>query len=145
MKLKIHPYNDWHEFRTEEHFLMPKRKIENNGSESFGTRMARLRKEAGYSQRDLAGELGVSYRMIACYEAQTDYPPTHLLPQLATILGVTADQLLGIKRLKTKSKAKDNRLWRRFAQVEKLPASERKQIIKVLDAFLEREKPRKAQ
>src|SRR5207244_981096 len=32
--------------------------------EPFGKRMARLRKLAGYSQRTLAAELGISYRMV---------------------------------------------------------------------------------
>jgi hypothetical protein len=36
------------------------------------------------------------------------------------------------------------RLWRRFSQVEKLPNPERKQIVQILDAFLEREKLKKA-
>jgi len=36
------------------------------------------------------------------------------------------------------------RLWRRFSQVEKLPTPQRKQITQILDAFLEREKLKKA-
>jgi hypothetical protein len=37
-------------------------------------------------------------------------------------------------------RTRDNRLWRRFSQVEQLPQSQRK----ILDAFLEREKLKKA-
>jgi hypothetical protein len=39
---------------------------------------------------------------------------------------------------------RDTKLWRRFSQVEKLPNPERKQIVQVIDAFLEREKLKKA-
>jgi transcriptional regulator with XRE-family HTH domain len=72
--------------------------------------MAQLRTAAGYSQRDLAAGIGISQRMIAYYEKQTQHPPTHLLPALARALGVTADQLLGTEKVKSNGKGKDSRL-----------------------------------
>ncbi len=124
---------------------MPKRKMQLTGkSESFGELLARLRQEAGLSQRDLAAEVNISQRMVAYYEKQTAHPPTHLLAILAKALGVSSDQLLGIKEVKSNGRTRDNRLWRRFSQVEQLPQSQRKQIVQILDAFLEREKLRKA-
>jgi hypothetical protein len=46
--------------------------------------------------------------------------------------------------VKSNGRTRDNRLWRRFSQVEQLPQSQRKQIVHILDAFLEREKLKKA-
>ena len=89
---------------------MPKLKVKLNDSETFAQRMARLRQAAGYSQRDLARETGISQRMIAYYEKQTQYPPTHLLPILAEVLGASADELLGIKKMNSDGKKKDMRL-----------------------------------
>ncbi len=124
---------------------MPKRKMQLTGkTESFGEQLARLRQEAGLSQRDLAAEVGISQRMVAYYEKQTAHPPTHLLAILAKALGVSSDQLLGIKEVKSNGRTRDNRLWRRFSQVEQLPQSQRKQIVQILDAFLERDKLKKA-
>jgi transcriptional regulator with XRE-family HTH domain len=97
---------------------------------------SRIPQAAGYSQRDLAAEIGISHRMIAYYEGETEYPPAHLLPQLAKVLGVSTDELLGLEKKKRNGKVRDTRLWRRFSQVEKLPPAERKPIIQVLDAFL---------
>ena len=118
---------------------MPKLKVKLNDSETFAQRMARLRQAAGYSQRDLARETGISQRMIAYYEKQTQYPPTHLLPILAEVLGASADELLGIKKMNSDGKKKDMRLWRRFNQIEKLDAKEKRQILQLLDAFIEKE------
>lgn len=123
--------NDW------KGVLMPKQNIINQ-PENFGERMARLRKAAGYSQRDLAAELGISQRVIAYYEKQTQYPPTHLLPMLASALGVSTDQLLGLEEIKTNKKT-DTRLWRRFSVIEKMDSKEKRQIIQLLDTFIERE------
>jgi hypothetical protein len=52
-----------------------------------------------------------------------------------------AGRLLKPVRSATK-KPQDTRLWRRFKQVEKLPAKERRQLLQLIDAFLEREKLR---
>ncbi len=115
---------------------MPKRESHATvDGEPFGKRLAHLRKAAGYSQYTLADALGITNRMVAYYEGETTHPPTHLLPKLAKVLGVSTDQLLGIEKVK-EVKQKDSRLWQRFAQVEKLPPKERKKIVDLLDAFL---------
>jgi transcriptional regulator with XRE-family HTH domain len=100
--------------------------------------MARLRKDAGFSQRDLARELGVTQRMVAYYEGQSDHPPAHLLPALAQLFGLSSDQLLGIKPPKPIRPA-NQRLLHRMRQIEKLPAREKKQLLALIDAFLERD------
>jgi hypothetical protein len=59
------------------------------------------------------------------------------------VLGVSVDQLLGTKLVRSATKKpQDTRLWRRFKQVEKLPAKERRQLLQLIDTFLEREKLR---
>ena len=65
-----------------------------------------------------------------------------LLPALAKALGVSVEQLLGVATVKATGRARvrDSRLWRRFAQIEKLSPAERKPIIQVLDAFLAKAK-----
>lgn len=103
---------------------------------TFGRRLARLRKEAGYSQRDLAPELGISQRMLAYYEAQTEHPPAHLLTKIADALGLTTDQLLGRQRIPARSSPKNERLLRRLRTVEKLPARARQAVLDHIDALV---------
>ena len=122
---------------------MPRKKkldLYPKSKESFGQRLARLRTAAGFSQRSLAADIGISQRMVAYYEKQTVFPPTHLLPLLVNSLGVSADELLGIVEVKQKVTNRDSRLWRRFNDVSKLPPLVRSQIVLIIDAFLEREK-----
>ena len=144
MKLKNLAYNGRDVIQEE--CVVPKRKMQlkEKGDESFGERLARLRKAAGFSQRELAAELGISYRMVAYYEGETEHPPTHLLPHLAKALGVSADELMGLEKTKKNGRTQDTRLWRRFSQVEKLPPPKRKQIVQILDAFLGSEKAKKS-
>lgn len=122
-------------------WILTKRKPKHlTEGEPFGKRMANLRKAAGYTQEDLAKELGVSQRVITYYEAETHHPPTHLLPSIAKALGVTTDQLLGVEKGTEKNKPKDSRLKRRFSQVEKLPESEKKHIAQYLDRVIKASK-----
>jgi transcriptional regulator with XRE-family HTH domain len=120
-----------------------KKKAVSTQTESFGRRLAQLRKAAGYTQRDLAAELGISQRMVAYYEGQTEHPPAALLPELCRVLKLSADELLGLQS-STKDKLPSGRLWQRFKQVEQLPSKERRELVKLIDLFLERERLRKA-
>lgn len=117
---------------------MPKRKPVTDQSSPFGSRLAELRQRAGLSQRALAAELGISQRMVAYYEGQTEHPPTHLLGPLCEVLSISSDELLGLKPVRQVKGPTNQRLWRRFQQIEKLPLAERRQLLGVVDAFLER-------
>lgn len=120
---------------------MPKRK--NGESGHFGQRLAELRKRAGYTQVELAEEVGVTQRVISYYEAETAHPPTHLLTQIAQALKITADELLGRAPLKKEPKPRNTRLQRRLGQIEQLGAKEKRQVLQLLDTFIEREKLKK--
>ncbi len=102
----------------------------------FGKRLAALRKKAGYTQTELAEEVGATRRMIAYYETESDYPPTNMVGGLAQALNITTDELLGVKPLK-KNNQPDSRLLRRMQLIEKMPAAKKRQIIQVIDTFIE--------
>ena len=115
---------------------MPKKP--NKRMNGFGKRLAELRTAAGYTQVDLAHDVGTSGRMISYYERQTKHPPTNLLPKIAKALCVTTDELLGVKSMRRKTKARNLSLQRRIDQIEKLPPAEKRQVIQLLDTFIER-------
>ena len=102
----------------------------------FGKRLVNLRKTAGYTQTELAKELDVTQRMISYYEGHAEFPPSALLPVLAKVLGVTSDELLGIN-IPKKSRKPDTRLQRRMQQIEKMEPKQKRQIVQLLDTFIE--------
>ena len=115
------------------------KRIQSNKPASFGERLSALRKAAGFTQVELAAELGVSQRMVAYYESPGAAPPANLLPQIAAALGVSIDELfgVGIKRRLVKQDG-DSRLRRRLLAIEKLDGAEKRQVLQVIDAFIER-------
>jgi transcriptional regulator with XRE-family HTH domain len=116
--------------------FVPKKPAQTTEGETFGRRLARLRKEAGYSQRALADEIGISYRMVAYYEAQTTHPPANLLPTIADALGITVDQLLGHRAVRAKKSPTNERLLRQLRQVEKLPPHARRSVLEHIDGLV---------
>ncbi len=106
----------------------------------FNERLAALRKAAGFTQVELAAELGISQRMMAYYESPNATPPAHLLPAIAKALGVSIDALYGHSQPKRKlaKQEGDSRLRRRLLAIEKLDANEKRQVLQVIDAFIER-------
>ncbi len=107
-------------------------------ADGFGARLAGFRKQAGISQTALAKEIGISQRMMAYYEGPSAFAPAHLLPAMARILGVSVEALLGTETAKRKTKAVDTRMQRRLQQIANLPPEERRQIMQLVDAFIER-------
>jgi transcriptional regulator with XRE-family HTH domain len=106
---------------------------------SFGERLAGLRKAAGFTQIELAAELGVSQRMVAYYESPVATPPANLLPQIATVLGVSIDEMFGrSQKRKLVKQEGDSRLRRRLLAIEKLDVADKRQVLQVIDAFIER-------
>jgi transcriptional regulator with XRE-family HTH domain len=103
-----------------------KKKTTVNG---FGQRLAYYRKAKGLTQQALGESVGVSNRVIAYYEGETDYPPAHLIVPLANALGITADELLGIAETKNDFDPHNAALWRRLKIVEELPKKDQKAII----------------
>jgi transcriptional regulator with XRE-family HTH domain len=109
---------------------------------SFGARLTELRKAAGFTQQELADEVGVSRRMLAYYEVQSDHPPTTLLPAIASALKISTDELLGVAPARRVAKPRNTRLERRIQEIDKLDVRKKRQIMQLLDTFIANEKLR---
>jgi len=106
----------------------------------FGPRLAALRKTAGFTQHQLADELGISRRRIAYYESESEHPPSSLLADLAHVLNVSTDQLLSDAPVKRQAKASlSPRLERRLKQIERLNPKSKQQLLSLIDTFIEAE------
>ncbi len=70
--------------------------------QSMGKRIVQLRKEKGYTQEQLAELCGVSAQAVSKWENDVSCPDISILPQLADILGVSTDELLGVKPIEPK-------------------------------------------
>lgn len=110
-------------------------------TQGFGKRLAQLRKAAGYTQQQLADEIGASRRQVAYYEGESEHPPASLLIALAQALNVTTDALLGVRAGHgRKPPAVSTRLERRIKLIERMPPKPKQQLIGLIDTFLAAER-----
>ena len=66
-------------------------------NETFGKRIARLRKEKSYTQEDIAFKVNISPQAVSKWENDISFPDITVLPILADIFEVSVDELLGRK------------------------------------------------
>lgn len=107
---------------------------------SFGQRLTALREAAGFTQVKLAAGLEASQRMVAYYESPTATPTTHLLPAIAQVLEVSIDDLYGRDAPKRRLAKQEGDSWlrRRLLPIDKLETAEKRQVLQLIDAFIER-------
>ena len=84
--------------------------------ETFGQRFARLRKNLGLKQDDIAEKVNISAQAVSKWENDLSAPDISTLPILADILNVSLDELLG----------------REVEQTKIIPETERKDINSML-------------
>ena len=64
-------------------------------SKKIGRNIAALRKANGFTQEVLAEKLGISSQAVSKWETEQAMPDVATLPQLARLLNVSIDKLLG--------------------------------------------------
>ena len=63
--------------------------------ETFGQRLARLRREKGLTQEEIAEKIGISPQAVSKWENDVSSPDISIIISLSEILDVTTDELLG--------------------------------------------------
>ena len=113
---------------------MPK-KIE--PTSEFGRRLHALRTERGLTQIELAEAIGSSQRAISYYETVADYPPAAVIVDLAKALGVSTDELLGLKNGEAPKESREvRRLRRQLQQILALPDKDRRAIVRMINSLV---------
>jgi transcriptional regulator with XRE-family HTH domain len=109
--------------------------------ESLGQRLARLRRERGLTQVELAQRLGVAQPVVSDYERGELRLHGQLIVKLTELLGVSSEELLGLKKPTTNGAIKNRRLLRRLQEIERLPRRDQQALLRTIDRFLESFRP----
>jgi transcriptional regulator with XRE-family HTH domain len=105
----------------------------------FGGRLLALRKARGFTQVQLAEAIESTQRAISSYETQASYPPAPVIADLAQALGVTSDELLGLKKSPKALKqmnAETRRVWKKFQQVLTLPERDQRAVMRLINSLV---------
>ena len=107
------------------------------GKETIGTRIARIRKERGLSQAQLAEHIGIIQAIVSAYERGKLRLTADMAVRLAQALSVTTDELLQPSRARPpESKKPSLKVLRRLEKIEGLPVYQQRVLLSTIDHFL---------
>jgi transcriptional regulator with XRE-family HTH domain len=110
--------------------------IDINNEESIGKRLARIRKERGFTQQELADKIGITRSVIMDYERNRNHMYDEVIIRLAITLGITSDVLLGLKNIKSGLNTPSLKVIKRINEIEKLPPLKQKKALENIDIIL---------
>ncbi len=102
----------------------------------MGQRIARMRKERGLTQQQLAKKIGVTQTVISSYEIGRLAMSGEMVARLALALNVSSDRILGLNGTQKTESAASVRILRRLGKIASLPAAQKKVVLKTIDVML---------
>jgi transcriptional regulator with XRE-family HTH domain len=106
-------------------------------AETFGMRLARLRKERGFTQVEIAERVGIIQALVSDYERDKLRLNAEMVVRFTAALEITTDELLKPKGSRTPLRRKPSlRMLRRLEKIESLPAHQQTTLLKTIDTFL---------
>jgi len=102
--------------------------------DTYGKRMAALRKERKMTQDELAKLLNTSISVIGRYERDEMTPSVEVAKKIAGFLDTTVGYLLG--ETDKADLFKDPKMLKRLSELDKMEKEDKKHILHVLDGFI---------
>ena len=95
----------------------------------------KFRKTRGLTQKELAIKLGVTQRLIAHYESYVKQIPSDNLCDLAKILQVSADELLGLRSTKELMSPEEMRFWKKLKKVMEFDLRDQYAVFRLINSL----------
>lgn len=108
-------------------------------SSDFGARLVDARKARGMTQVQLATAIHSTQRAISSYENDVSYPPAPVLGEIARVLAVSTDELLGLKRphaTKPTEGPEVRRMWKKFRKILSLPERDQRAVTRLVSSLV---------
>jgi transcriptional regulator with XRE-family HTH domain len=106
------------------------------GNATVGQRLARIRKERGYTQVELAKKIGIIQTLVSDYEIDRLRLSAEMAVRFALALDVSTDELLHPKAKKKSAKKPSLKVMRRMEEIESLPPRQQSVVLSALDSIL---------
>jgi transcriptional regulator with XRE-family HTH domain len=104
--------------------------------ENPGQRLARIRRERGFTQIELAAKTGLVQTLVSDYERGKLRLNADVILRFATALKVSTDALLQPAG-PVESKKPSRKVLRRLERIEALPPAQQAALLRTIDTFLE--------
>ena len=109
----------------------------NWGKQSIGQRVARIRKERGFTQVELAAKIGIVQTLVTDYETDRLRLSAEMAVRFAMALDVSLDELLHPNAANAPARKPSRKVLRRLERIEELPPTQQITLLRTIDTFLE--------
>ena len=125
---------------------MPAGRPAQKSAPPFGSKVAQLRTEKGWTQPELAKRVGVPVRLLTYYERRAKNPTRETVEKFASALGVSPADLLGTHPIPAapRKPGPPSELEQLFAQISELPRSKQQAVVDMIAGYLSRVRERTA-
>ncbi len=106
------------------------------GGERLGQRLARIRKERGYTQMELAEKIGILQTLVTDYECDRLRLTAEMAICFALALDVSMDELLKPAASNQRRVKPSRKVLRRLERIESLPTHQQQTVLKTIDTML---------
>ncbi len=106
------------------------------GGETIGERLARIRKERGFTQTELAERIGILQTLITDYECDRLRLSAEMAIRFAQALEASMDELLKPAEPKQRRSKPSRKVLRRLELIESLPSHQQQTVLKTIDTML---------
>ena len=104
-------------------------------TEKHSSHLRELREKAEISVRELARLLEIHHTNIVYWEKTGRIAKVELLPDIAQVLGVSIEELLGLPKPRN-ANMPGGKLGQVFRKVSELPRSQQQKVIEMAEGFL---------
>ncbi len=108
------------------------------GARRIGEHIAKLRKERGITQVEMAERLGLSQSIVSKYEVGELRLHAELILRLAEVFRVSTDELLGVKSASATTAVEggrtEQRLMKKLRQVAQLPERDQRAVLRLINS-----------
>jgi transcriptional regulator with XRE-family HTH domain len=113
------------------------------GNETLGQRLARIRKERGFTQNDIATCTGLTQVLVSDYERDRIRLSAEMAVRLSEAMGISTDELLRPRKKGTPARPQQPslkqpslKLMRRMERIESLSLYRQRALLTTIDQFL---------
>jgi transcriptional regulator with XRE-family HTH domain len=109
------------------------------GDEELGERIARLRRDKGLTQVELADKIGIIQPVLSDYERGRLRLYAEMVARVGVALDVSADELLGLRsprRDRSRDDPETRRMWKVFQLVVGLPEKDRRAVVRLVHSLV---------
>lgn len=116
----------------------------NSQKTTLGQRIKQLRREREITQQEFGKKIGCHLQSVVRYEKDLVYPTADILQKMAEVFNVSIDYIVLGDSDSTAIRVQNKELFKRFQQLDRMSPDEIKDLMGVMDVYIQKNTAKEA-